>query len=102
MDSIMETLNSLLKSCETLLSSVEEPFWSRKIRDILERNISFFDKEVPKEILSWYGGMGSFNDLQLSKFNGHLILAKDEDKLNDKLDDLREEIYKEAVQLLKL
>lgn len=97
----METLNSLLISCETLLSSVGESFWSEKIRYMLDRDIRDLDKEIPEEILSWYGGMGSFNDLQISKYNGHLVLRKDEDRLNDKLNDLRSGIYKEAVDLLK-
>lgn len=62
-------------------------------------NGSNFDLYWLDEILSWYGGMGSFNDLVISEYNDHLVESRDEDKLNDELSHLRNQIYKEVLRL---
>lgn len=95
----MNTLIQLLITCETMLRSVGEAFWADKIQAILERGEGDIDLYLLDEILSWYGGMGSFNDLLISEYNDHLVEGKDEEKLNDELGRLRSRIYEEAVRL---
>lgn len=95
----MKTLIQLLMTCEALLRSVRETFWAERIQTVLERGGTSLDLYSLKEILSWYGGMGSFNDLMISEYNDHLVKGKDEEKLNDDLNRLRNEIYQEAVRL---
>ncbi len=95
----MDTLIQLLITCETMLRSVGEAFWADKIQAILKRCGGNIDLYLLEEILSWYGGMGSFNDLLISEYNDHLIKGKDEERLNDELNHLRNQIYKEAERL---
>jgi hypothetical protein len=95
----MKTLIQLLMTCEALLRSVGETFWADKIQAVLKRGGNSLDLYLLEEILSWYGGMGSFNDLMISEYNDHLVEGKDEEKLNDDLNRLRNEIYQEAVRL---
>ena len=95
----MATLSQLLSACESLLRSVGETFWADKLRSVLERGGENFDIYLLKEIQSWYGGMGSFNDLLISEYNNHLVGGKDDDELNDELNRLRSQIYDEVVRL---
>lgn len=95
----MESLIQLLISCGSLLQSVGESFWADKIQAVVRKGKNNIDIYSLKEILSWYGGMGSFNDLMLSEYNDHLIDAKDEEKLNNELNRLRSQIYHEAERL---
>lgn len=97
----MITLIEKLTACEALLRSVGENFWADKIQDILNKikeDIDYF--YLIEKIQSWYGGMGSFNDLLISKHNDHILNGRDENKINEDLTRLRNEIYQE-VQLLK-
>ncbi|MEQ3695552.1 MAG: hypothetical protein ABNH02_01105 [Pseudomonadales bacterium] len=98
---MMKTLIQLLITCETLLRSVGEQFWSDKIRKVLDKGGDSLDLYLLKEILSWYGGMGSFNDLMISEYNDHVLNGKDEDKLNDELANIRSDIYTEVVRLTR-
>ena len=95
----MKTLIQLLMNCEALLRSVGEAFWADKVQAVLIRSGNSLDLYLLEEILSWYGGMGSFNDLMISEYNDHLMEGKDEEKLNDDLSRLRNEIYQEVVRL---
>lgn len=95
----MDTLIQLLISCEALLRSVGETFWSGKIQSALKKGGNSIDIYLLEEILSWYGGMGSFNDLIISRYNDHLVADKDEENLNDELNRLRSQMYQEAMRL---
>lgn len=95
----METLLQLLITCKAMLRSVGETFWAGKIDTVLMKVESSGGIYLLDEILSWYGGMGSFNDLIISQFNGHLVHGKDERMLDDELNRLRSQIYREAVHL---
>ena len=95
----VDTLIQLLISCEALLRSIGETFWSDKIQFALKKGGNSIDIYLLEEILTWYGGMGSFNDLMISRYNGHLLDEKDEEKLNDELNRLRSQIYQEAMRL---
>jgi hypothetical protein len=52
-------LTEALMKMLVLLDSVGETFWTSKVRSVLP-------SLEPDEILSWYGGMGSFNDLLIA------------------------------------
>lgn len=92
----MNSLIQLLISCEVLLRSVGENFWAGKIKTIIQKGSSELDMYRLEEILSWYGGMGSFNDLIISVHNDHKLNGQDEKKLNDELSKIRSDIYQEA------
>ena len=89
----------LLITCETLLRSVGKKFWADKIIRVLEKVGESLELYLLEEILSWYRGMGSFNDLMISEYNNHLLNGKDEEKLNDELSRVRNAIYQEATRL---
>ena len=99
----MNALFQLLVACEALLQTVGETFWTDKIKRILRKGKDgeAIDIQLVEEIISWYGGMGSFNDLMISECNGHLVNSDDENKLNDELNKLRGAIYEEAVKLMR-
>ncbi len=89
----------LLNNCETLLRSVGEVFWAKKIESTLKKYDQYSDGYMFEEVISWYGGMGSFNDLIISVHNGHNLDGRDEYGLNDELHKIRSKIYQEAVRL---
>jgi hypothetical protein len=53
----------------------------------------------PAELLAWYGGMGSLNDLVIARMNGHKIEPSEEIAENRRMDELRALIYEELVKL---
>jgi hypothetical protein len=81
-----EALRRVLAETLELLQSVHETFWSSRIRSVL-------DELDPREVLSWYGGMGSFNDLLIARVNGHQVPPGGEQSMNDALDRLRRRAY---------
>ncbi len=95
----MEALVQLLKTCETLLRQVGETFWAEKINHIITKSNGRIDIYCAQEIISWYGGMGSFNDLTISLHNDHSVEEENEGTFNKKLIDLRRKIYEEAKRL---
>ncbi len=95
----MNSLIQLLITCEDLLRSVSENFWADKIKWVVTKGGESLDLYLLEEIISWYGGMGSFNDLMICEINGHLLNGKDEKILNDELNKLNSAIYKEAIRL---
>jgi hypothetical protein len=80
-------LHDALGDLLVLLESVRDPFWSDKVRATLAATVD------PREVLSWFGGMGSLNDLVISPLNGHLVTPDQEGPANQRLDDLRWSIY---------
>ena len=97
----INSLINLLTTCEVLLRSVREIFWADRIKSIIQRNDRSLDIYTLKEIISWYGGMGSFNDLFISEHNSHILNGRDGERLNYELDELRSNIYREAMYLKK-
>ena len=95
----MNSLIQLLISCETLLRSVGEKFWADKIKRTLDKGGESLDFYLLEEIISWYGGMGSLNDLIICEINGHLLKEKDEKTLNDEFNRVSSAIYEEAIRL---
>ena len=98
----MDALIQLLITCEALLRKVGEDFWADKLLLIIQRSSSGLDMKLLEGVISFYGGMGSFNDLIISHHNDHVVMEKEEDRLNDELAKLRSEIYQEAVRLRRV
>jgi len=95
----MNSLVQLLTTCEELLRSVGEVYWADKIEQGIRKCEENRHGCNVDEICSWYGGMGSFNDLIISANNDHILNREDDAKLNDKLNKLRTDIYHEAMRL---
>lgn len=97
---IKKKLNNHLEECHKLLEDNGEGFWKFKIEKVilmLEKSYNY--EHLPDEVLSWFGGMGSFNDLILCNENGHKV--DDIDASNKKLSELREKISKTAKEYKK-
>jgi hypothetical protein len=86
-------LEFCLRQLAELLESIGEVYWLERVR--VECAVV-----RPAEILGWFGGMGSLNDFYISKVNGHQVLKEDEDNLNQRLDGLRQLIYRLAAELV--
>ena len=84
-------LRKALSDCEVLLRQSGEDFWSLKIETILKNWVGITYNDCEK-ILSWYGGMGSFNDLIISPQNNHKIGSAEYYKVNQELQMLQSEI----------
>jgi uncharacterized protein YjbI with pentapeptide repeats len=79
-----------------LLATVAEKDWAARILELqnkLETASVQGKKQVSREGLNFFGGMGSLNDIVLHR-NGIPLLEE-----NDKLDTLRNEIYSELVEI---
>jgi hypothetical protein len=64
------------------------------VRDLKVRLESVRDtNEIRREVRSLFGGMGSLNDLWISRANGDLV--EDEKAANRELNDLRSELWRE-------
>lgn len=87
----MHNLHSSLKELAELLEKIGDVYWLSKVR-------AECACARPAEIVSWFGGMGSLNDLIISKINGHKFTEGQEDDLNQYLNDLRRSIYDLASQ----
>jgi hypothetical protein len=87
-------LRRLLVDLAMLLSGVSESRWSAKVKEASE--MADIDAD---EVLSWYGGMGSINDLIIAGVNGHSVEPERERDLNDRLAQLRSEVFETASAL---
>jgi len=93
-------LAATLSECAALLQRVGETFWSARLAQMATRG-SHLSAADTQEIVCWFGGMGSFNDLVISRANDHAISAADESSLNDELDRMRALIYEEACRVVR-
>lgn len=94
----MDEILTNLKECEALLRGVEEKFWADTLLDII---IGWDTKPVNvtlDKILSMYGGMGSINDLIISRHNGHAVDCTTEEKVNNNFNKLRAALYDQTVR----
>jgi hypothetical protein len=81
-----------------LLQSVGESFWATRLAAGTAR-IDTFGANGLDPILGMFGGMGSLNDLWLHPMNGHVASEEELRAANDRLAELREEIYESATAL---
>lgn len=87
-----------LATCAALLRSVGETFWASRIEGMASSGANLTPYQA-RQIVAWYGGMGSFNDLLIAQINGHAVLQPEEDAINLVLNKLRATIYDEASAL---
>jgi hypothetical protein len=66
--------------------------WAERCRHELDA----YDAAAFDHILGAYGGMGSFNDLLILAWNGHLVGPEREPAVNDHLGNLRTAIWTSA------
>ena len=92
------TLVDALRACHSLLNRVGETQWSERIDRVLE------DAPSPEvldigDILSWFGGMGSINDVVLCQDNGHLLSPSTESATNTELRGLLDTMFRSAMTI---
>jgi hypothetical protein len=91
-------LNALAGELETLVSRLRasgESFWSQRIEDDLHF-IRHGDAYGANRFLTYFGGMGSLNDLILCGENGHKVAKADVSQVNDELRNLLSRAYRLA------
>ena len=81
-------LATSLRETAELLEMVGESFWSARLRGALAEA-----QPDVRAIRSWFGGIGSFNDLVLARVNGHKVGQLTERAANDRLDILRGQLW---------
>ncbi|MBU6174021.1 MAG: hypothetical protein KGQ60_09465 [Planctomycetes bacterium] len=100
MDSNTNALTDKLREACALLVATGEQHWatwmSQSLSEIENGNLAGVDK-----LLSAYGGMGSFNDLILTSFDGHLLDDAGYRRWNHQLDSLRSELYALATEIAR-
>ena len=84
--------------CAKLLASVGESYWCEKLKSFADSAEQPWSVADIDEILSWYGGMGSFSDVYLSTLNDHDVTQENEDEVNSSLSGLRSSIYETAMK----
>lgn len=84
--SVLEKINQLFLECQVV-----------NFQKVIEEYIATLDKayvipadKINEMRLTFFGGMGSLNDVIISKDNYHAV--ENEDKVNKKLDALREQL----------
>ena len=93
-------LLELLEESIRLLNRHGVTHWARCLerdRGLIENG----DRYGVEHLLTTFGGMGSFGDLQISRANGHSISPADEAAVNARLGALRGELYDLATAILR-
>jgi len=81
------TINEYCQEILQVLESVQEEQWIHTFKKIIKELEISNDNSVSRQILSIYGGMGSFSDLVLYK-DGVVCISE-----NNVLDNLRNGLY---------
>jgi hypothetical protein len=84
-----------IKETVSLLEQVREEHWCNWMMKSL-RYLENSDYYGIEHLRDAFGGMGSFNDLLISKDNGYPITDAEYGPINDRLDRLRDELYELA------
>jgi hypothetical protein len=93
--SASETLADALEDLSALLRRYGEVGWASKIDD----DLFFVRKADPygaKRFQTYFGGMGSLNDLVLCRANGHPVAPSEEAELNARLETMLSGAYRLA------
>lgn len=85
-------LDAILLELSNLFENSGETFWKNKVESLASKT----DSEKLTVLLSWSGGMGSFNDLVISRYNGHSISEECEEETNNTLNKLRRSLFELA------
>lgn len=95
-ESKVQQLQEALEAARDLLRSVGEDWWSSKIDDACQK--AYMD---PGQVLSWFGGMGSFNDVLICPENGYQVDPTKARELDAQLSRLRGRIHALASELCR-
>jgi hypothetical protein len=87
LDEEAEKLDDVLKQALELLTTVGEERWSQRLQRALTGGVH------ADQVITWFGGTGSFGDLLIMVANGHRIAERDEFSINRRLLALQREIY---------
>jgi hypothetical protein len=98
LDRQMATLKSSLDQTIVLLRAHGEHQWL-SWAERCQRELDANDSAAFDHVLGAFGGMGSFNDLLILGWNGHLIEPEREAAVNDRLAHLRTAIWTSAKAL---
>src|SRR4051812_6060754 len=95
---LREALLLTLRDIASILEHVGEERWrswivARKV------DIESWYEDGVIDLLSGYGGMGSFNDLVLHPHNGHRLIDSEIATSNERLSALRSTAYQQAMDL---
>ena len=88
-----------LTEAHSLLVEVNEKHWTKKVSEVVESNIENRLENDSKQVLAWYGGVGSFSDLIISHINGHDVDQGKEEEINEHFGRLRSRIWQLAKKL---
>lgn len=100
-DAKLQELCQTIESLIPLLESAAETHWANWLRTDLQR-LRSGDTYALHHLLQSFGGMGSFNDLVIHQLNGHTVEQNDVGQINDRLGDLRSDIYRLAHELERI
>jgi|SRR3954452_822900 hypothetical protein len=95
---LREALLLTLRDIESILERVGEEHWRRWIA-ARKNDINAWYEDGVSDLLSGYGGMGSFNDLVLHPMNGHRLSDSETASINEGLSTLRSTAYRQAMEL---
>jgi len=96
----MPLLIKSLNDCAALLRSIGDDFWSAKMEGVAGRGPNLSSTEA-SQILGWFGGMGSLNDLIIMAANGHRVTPSEEEEMNARLNKLTSIIFDQATLVKK-
>ncbi len=91
-----QKLISAIKECASILEQTGKEFWAKKLRAA-----SNVDPPPVREILSWFGGMGSLTDVVVWTEFPKLVHSDEERQINAKINELQDLIYEEATELAR-
>lgn len=87
-----------LRETVELLTNVGADYWADWLDESLSR-IQLSDLSGVDYLLRAYGGMGSFNDLMITRSNGHSVSEADGQEINMRLEVLRSALYELAADV---
>jgi hypothetical protein len=93
-----QSVVTTIERCAERLFSVGESPRSVKLSVFAEPAQDPLGAHEAEEVLSWFGGMGSFSDVLISEMSGHDAQQECEDRLSAQLNRLRSEIDADAME----
>jgi hypothetical protein len=96
---LLEEINNILRKHNVRRWLGILPAITDNLRQAEESGNSHQILEIMDEILSLYGGMGSFTDLFINDQAGHDTAPKDISKVNSRLQALQEALFLEAKRI---
>ncbi|WP_286829408.1 MULTISPECIES: DUF6966 domain-containing protein [Kordiimonas] len=90
---LVQDLLSDLGRLSDLLNRVKAAFWASKVNKAKQFLDDGHHTAASEEMRSWFGGMGSLNDLVIHPVNGHAVSDKEMDAVNAELANLKSSLF---------